>query len=373
MVCIEAGTPQLCTFSRPSKKRGPQAGHAKSLTERVNSLERLVGHLVLVNAPVLDSLSASFFNPSPSSPSPAVQLSAFNSSPFPALLDALPPVATTATSTTGPTTATASNSKARARSESSAEDSSNRFAIDPGPAWASEHESTSTAGSTSTPLSLAQRKVLGLWTPQQPAQDGLHALASAAMGSGMEVEPSFGTSPASSSSNYNITFVSFLSFLSWFDPEAQPFSRHSPFQAAMPNIISLSIPTLPSEAIRNQLVDLYFNQVVHPTYPILDKAQFFRWSAHAHLSPALSPPPELYLAVFAISVPYLSPTSQRQTHTAEVFASSARKWLWDGIKEPNLERVQAAALLALVDWGRGEMARAWNLSGSFPFPSPCFF
>lgn len=42
IVCTAAGTQDSCTFSRETRKRGPQAGYAKSLAERANTLERLL-------------------------------------------------------------------------------------------------------------------------------------------------------------------------------------------------------------------------------------------------------------------------------------------------------------------------------------------
>ncbi|GAA5845931.1 hypothetical protein JCM9279_002428, partial [Rhodotorula babjevae] len=78
VICTEAGHADGCTFSRPAKKRGPQAGKAKSLEERCSAFERLLGYLL----PLVPSLeahvetfvalnpsAASAFSPSPDGPS----------------------------------------------------------------------------------------------------------------------------------------------------------------------------------------------------------------------------------------------------------------------------------------------------------------
>jgi len=129
------------------------------------------------------------------------------------------------------------------------------------------------------------------------------------------------------------------------------------------------IPPLPTETIRNHLLDIYFHQIVHPIYPMLDKAKVLRWSAHlpAGPLPSQSPavgglPPELYLAIFASVAAYLPPDQAVKCTTVEGFAGPARAHLFDKIGEPTVESVQAAVLLALVDWGQGELSRAWTLS-----------
>jgi len=62
------------------------------------------------------------------------------------------------------------------------------------------------------------------------------------------------------------------------------------------------------------------------------------------------------------------------THAPEVWANAARAHLWTEIeKAPNLETIQAVVVGVIVDWGAGELNRAWVLSSevsSLPFPEP---
>lgn len=45
VICTDAGAPHLCTYSKPPRKRGPQAGKARSLAEKCATLQRLLGYL----------------------------------------------------------------------------------------------------------------------------------------------------------------------------------------------------------------------------------------------------------------------------------------------------------------------------------------
>jgi hypothetical protein len=42
VICTDAGNASECTYSRPTRKRGPQAGRAKSLEDKINTFERLM-------------------------------------------------------------------------------------------------------------------------------------------------------------------------------------------------------------------------------------------------------------------------------------------------------------------------------------------
>lgn len=42
VICTEAGQADQCTYSRPAKKRGPQAGRARTLEEKCAVFERLM-------------------------------------------------------------------------------------------------------------------------------------------------------------------------------------------------------------------------------------------------------------------------------------------------------------------------------------------
>ncbi|SCZ96074.1 BZ3500_MvSof-1268-A1-R1_Chr8-1g09986 [Microbotryum saponariae] len=133
----------------------------------------------------------------------------------------------------------------------------------------------------------------------------------------------------------------------------------------MASLSSNVVLSLPDEAIRNQMIDVYFHQIVHPTLPILDKAQFFSWSAYLPPTDAATSiaaqalPAELYLSVFAVVAPYLHSDS---THSSETFAAAARFYLYSSMKDPSVETVQACTLLAIADWGLNELSRAWILS-----------
>jgi hypothetical protein len=61
-------------------------------------------------------------------------------------------------------------------------------------------------------------------------------------------------------------------------------------------------------------------------------------------------------------VPYLSSAAARATHSAEVFAAAGRAHLYEALNNATLETVQACCLLAMADWGCGELNRAWTLS-----------
>ncbi|GAA6030622.1 hypothetical protein JCM8097_006242 [Rhodosporidiobolus ruineniae] len=333
VICTEAGNANECTYSRPTKKRGPQAGRAKSLEERNATFERLMGHL-LITVPNLTSHIESFVAssqaaPSPSSASsstavlttPEQQQTAWSASAIPELLESVIPsvVASTAAGAAGP---------AKAKVEL------------PSPAG--------TAQSVSTPeTSLAARKIAGLPSPSPSTNTTAMQALSASLGAG----PSAAGAVAEAAG------------------------------AVPPKALSvaggLEIPTLPSESVRNQLLDLYFNQVVHPHYPMLNKSRFLRWSAHlpsassSSSAPSLPPPsaqsipPALYLSVFALASAYTPPSSSSSTHPPEVWAAAARAHLVEEVMQgrATVETVQAAVLCALSDWGAGEVRRAWMLSG----------
>lgn len=78
-------------------------------------------------------------------------------------------------------------------------------------------------------------------------------------------------------------------------------------------------------------------------------------------------PPELFFAVFAISVPYLTPIAARSISSAETYASASRSALFESLGNPSVESVQAACILALHDWGIGNLDRAWILSSTSVF------
>lgn len=114
--------------------------------------------------------------------------------------------------------------------------------------------------------------------------------------------------------------------------------------------------------------------MIERIYQLQDKSRFFRWSAQlpqlsapGQPSGSLGFPPELYYAVFAISVPYLNPAAARMVAPAETYAAAARAALFESLSNPSLESVQAACILSLYDWGVGALDRAWILSSKFRF------
>lgn len=118
---------------------------------------------------------------------------------------------------------------------------------------------------------------------------------------------------------------------------------------------------MPDESLRDQLLDLYFNHVVNPTFPMLDKGQFFRWSHQlAGSSKSTRVPAELWLAVFAIALPYLPHGGHALDRRR--LADASRTAVLRSIEHATIETVQSAAILALFHWGEGELERAWTLS-----------
>ncbi|KAI5474369.1 C6 transcription factor [Pseudohyphozyma bogoriensis] len=426
-ICTEAGTADTCTYSRPTKKRGPQPGVAKSLQERLTGVERLLGHLLLVHPDFLTHATTFFDPPSTSSSStkplhtPSAQLSAFQSSPLSNLLDSLAPTpalsSPASSALSPPTTSTnATESKTSPTATSTAAKASNGNYAIPNNASGGRVGSVGVAGSTPQ-----EDKMSGLegpggatgWSPSAMSpggmsitspfagagtggaggkmvataaggapymgqQDALETLASAAAGGvgmdggawdsegrrAMEVDGGVGGSGAGVKGLDTPRFA-----MPSLEPPVWPVSVPASTAAAMVNRVDpFAIPSLPSELIRNQLMDLYFNQVVHPTYPMLDKARFFRWSAHlpshnaASSRAAKTLPAELYLAVFASVIPYLPTSSTQPALLVETFAAPARAHLYKAIGNPTVESVQSCTLLALVDWSQGELTRAWTLS-----------
>lgn len=75
--------------------------------------------------------------------------------------------------------------------------------------------------------------------------------------------------------------------------------------------------------------------------------------------------------MFALASSYLPPAVGVSTHPPAVWADAARAHLWADIeKSPNLETVQAAIIAVLIDWGAGELNRAWIVSSKPLLRSP---
>ncbi|BGP44088.1 Glucose-responsive transcription factor [Rhodotorula kratochvilovae] len=356
VICTEAGAAEGCTFSRPAKKRGPQAGKAKSLEERCGAFERLMGYLLTIVPSLeahVESFVASTASAQPSSPdaptpssstsniftSPESQQAAYSASRIPELMDSvLPPLV--------PAREAAKQSKRGAPSSSSGADAA---------AQPPKEEECA-------PLGLAAAKF-----PSPAAFAALPDPPAALRGPGHP--PPFATF-AGAGAQLSLHALADAAVPD-FDPGARAPSRGN----------ALDVPELPGEATRNLLLDLYFNQVGQPCLPMLDKSRFLRWSAHlppsgsssssnAPTNPSLLLPPALYLSVFALSISYLPPSSPLaySTHPSEVYARAARTHLMrevllgGGAEGARVETCQAAVICALVDWGAGEIERAWMLS-----------
>ena len=69
VICTDAGAPHLCTYSKPPRKRGPQAGKARSLAEKCATLQRLLGYLA-TTIPNLETYVQDFAAAAPPSPPP---------------------------------------------------------------------------------------------------------------------------------------------------------------------------------------------------------------------------------------------------------------------------------------------------------------
>ncbi|GAA5897614.1 hypothetical protein JCM8208_000211 [Rhodotorula glutinis] len=373
VICTEAGHADGCTFSRPAKKRGPQAGKAKSLEERCSAFERLLGYLLPI-VPSLEShvetfvalnpSSSSAFSPSPDGGAsssrhahapadPSTTMTAadahqatYASSRIPDLMESvLPPLVPAreaAKSSASAATTMSSLSAKRASSSSSA----------PGAAGG--------AGGASAKVEDAPHlygpppgESYGALPPPPPPPPQ-HALG-------------YGTAAPLRGPGHPPP----LAFPHAHGPGAAPLSLHALADAAVTDFDGgggsggikgvahdggevegeLGVPELPGEATRNVLLDLYFNQVGQTCLPMLDKSRFLRWSAHlpSHPHPPPHPvtstsipttttaapstgphlPPALYLAVFALSASYLAPDSHlaRSTHAPAVFAHAARAHL----------------------------------------------
>ncbi|GAA5908523.1 hypothetical protein JCM5296_004783 [Sporobolomyces johnsonii] len=364
VICTDADQADQCTYSRPTKKRGPQAGRAKSLQERCEGLERLLGHLLLTIPAVAPHIDTFFLAASsPDSPStstsalsttPEQQQSAFTVSSIPEQLEAMLPAPV-------PAREAAKSGEAAATTPAKWEATSPRIS-------ASAVKAATVDDRPQQPHA-TPRKVAAL--PPLPPFPLM------APDPSVPQPPIYPYAPLSSS-----------------QPQPQPFpplplsttALQALANAAVPDLDSnregvatragrkdgLEIPTLPDEGVRNQLLDLYFNQIVQPYFPMLDKSLFLRWSAHLPASPSSTTsslpsarilPPALYLAVFALSSSYLPPSSAPATHSPSVWAEAARAHLWEEVEKlPTVETVGAAVIGALVDWGTGQLNRAWVLS-----------
>ncbi|KAM0754705.1 hypothetical protein T439DRAFT_345555 [Meredithblackwellia eburnea MCA 4105] len=363
-VCTEAGTSAACTYSRPSRKRGPTAGYAKSLSEKVATMERLLGHLLLVQPSTLDHIDA-FFNPPGDIEvtTSESQYTTFQNSPLPSLIEASAPVAPPESN----------NTNSSPKNDVGSQSNDVKPTISHLGGLTSPSDDAMSLGETPQTTSTVGAGSGSGWSPatSPPSATGINALSisqRAALGLGPPIS-SPGVNPfaprtSSSLSNDLHTLASAATYgVEMSSPAILQMQR----DAATKGFNPAQAGEVPTETVRNQLMELYF-QIVHPSYPMVDKARFFRWSAHlpsrnpSNSVAASSLPPELYFAVFAVVTPYLSPADAATSQRAEVLAASSRAHLFNALDKPTIETVQACSLLALSDWGQGELERAWTLS-----------
>ncbi|SCV67272.1 BQ2448_5918 [Microbotryum intermedium] len=287
VVCNEQGTSHECTFTRPTRKRGPQAGLTKNLAERITGLERFVGYLLAVEGE--DALMANyraFFDQSDSETDASAQMVAWNRSQLPHLLENL---TINPNASSGPTTV--KQEQQHLESESGVLD----VVMDGsspanGPASAQTLHDMSPAASASTSGTATRVALFDARSQAAASVDGLckrlRTLAHAAIPDYFFSDPLQGGFAALKGAGIE-------------------------GDGAVANLPSSGVLSLPDEAIRNQMLDVYFHQIVLPSLPILDRAQFFSWSAHLPATDAATSvaaqalPAELYLSVFAVVAPYL--------------------------------------------------------------------
>ncbi|GAA5947842.1 hypothetical protein JCM3765_001107 [Sporobolomyces pararoseus] len=381
VICTEANQAASCTYTRPTRKRGPQPGKSKSLQEKCEALERLVGHLLITIPSVGPHIEVFFRNSTADSPASASPSSASSSNAPPPtaeqqiqayqnsqIAQQLETVAAPPALPVPPATLNRENSKKRTKKEAAESPGlssshslptppqfgNTGFQAQPHPASTFAQSNAFTSPHLGAPQQLPYPFISNsnFASPQfDLPTDALQALAHAAVPDHEHAMEGVVNAPQSSSSF----------------PSAGGRGGNSGERPKR-----LEIPLLPSESIRNQLLDLYFNQVVQPYFPMLDKTLFLRWSAHL---PAVPTPtttslpssrlisPTLYLAVFALASSYLPPSVAVSTHPPSAWAEAARGHLWAEVdKTPNLETVQAAIIGSIVDWGAGELDRAWIVS-----------
>ncbi|GAA6061239.1 hypothetical protein JCM10212_002698 [Sporobolomyces blumeae] len=377
VICTEANQAEACTYSRPTRKRGPQAGKAKSLQEKCEAFERLVGHLLLTVPSIVPHLDAFFRSASvesPDSASPAStssapttsaeqQQQAYRASSVAQQLENVLPVPIPAGKKSTPVLAKAEPTT------TSLSSSSSMPAFDSG--MKSANDSADSAGRPRSGWSSSNPANLSSPQPTQPPSLSFPAQSS--------FSPLPQSQPFHDPGNLSTTALQALAHAAVPDHEQamEGVQNASPTPyyptAAGKARQRLEVPLLPSESIRNELLDLYFNQVAQPYFPMLDKTLFLRWSAHLPAVPTRTTtslpssrliPPSLYLAVFALASSYLSPSVSHSTHPPGVWAEAARAHLWAELERaPNLETVQAAIIGSIVDWGAGELNRAWISPG----------
>lgn len=292
VICTEAGAPAECTYSKPPRKRGPQAGKARSLAEKCATLERLLGYLA-TTVPNLEGYVAAFAShcaaaaaaaagPSPASSGDPFQHS-YESTRIPEILDAiLPPLVSArqaaklkldlpaAPSTSMPTLPPDPASYPAAGAGPTGDDAAMTF-LDPNPTGAPSSSTavlSDRASSNALPsIPFALHALANAAVPdhhhhlhhrhhhqqqQQQQQQPAHVYYHHPMAPTAEnhigdstgaVHPSVDKGKANAAA----------------DPERDATSTG-------PRAVEVLIP---DSATRSALLDLYFNQVVQPSFPML--------------------------------------------------------------------------------------------------------
>ncbi|GAA5988586.1 hypothetical protein JCM10908_003629 [Rhodotorula pacifica] len=480
VICTDAGAPELCTYSKPARKRGPQAGKARSLAEKCSTLERLLGYLA-TTIPNLEAYVSAFAShcatsppgpqhggdPSPSSSStspsttthnaqqaaagPDVFQQTYESTRIPEILDAIlpPPVSAREAAKLkldekkpdlgGMTmVAPSSSSSAAGGNHFGAAAAAQRMsylpnqspALPPPPAppipsfadpssHAYHYNVSSGGGGDAIMTSLDNAPPHPTTTSSPSIPFALHALANAAVPDHhhhqqqqqhqhqqqqLQQQQHFGAPPAFTNGGATTSASGvFPSHATNVGVDARGKSKEGERMKEQKQEEKAEEDEvfIPDGATRSALLDLYFNQVVQPSFPMLDKSAFLRWSAHLPSNatplppfPSLSPssslppsqapsiPPYLYLSIFALSSLYVPPSSPLRLKGAlppeapRRYAKRARERLLRevlrGRKEDGegvgvgggggVEMIQSAVLLAMCDWGQGEVERAWFMS-----------
>ncbi|GAA5878676.1 hypothetical protein JCM3774_000447 [Rhodotorula dairenensis] len=421
VICTEAGAPDLCTYSKPPRKRGPQAGKARSLAEKCATLERLLGYLA-TTVPHLEAHVSAFAHhsahpppdPSPGSSSNASSSAAaataqgdfyqytYQSTRIPEILDAilpplvsarqaaklkldLPPAGLTTTSPPMPTLPNPATYPAAAGAV--VDDAAMTF-LEPNP-----HPPGTLPSIPFALHALANAAVpdhhqhhLPQYQPYRHDLGGHHSNAPAKADDQDGYD--HGTSPRA--------------FRRGSSEKGKGRALAGSDTAAAVQVDVF----IPDAATRSALLDLYFNQVVQPSFPMLDKSAFLRWSAHLPTTATPVPhpnslsvhphqndsttsriPPYLYLSIFALASIYVPPSSPLRSHlppdAPHVYADAARDHLLQAViptrhaPDPDdardrddaaaksgvgLEAIQSAVLLAMSDWGQDQVDRAWFMS-----------
>ncbi|TKA52821.1 hypothetical protein B0A53_04517 [Rhodotorula sp. CCFEE 5036] len=481
VICTDAGAPHLCTYSKPPRKRGPQAGKARSLAEKCATLQRLLGYLATtipnLETYVQDFAAAAAAAAASSSPDPASSASsaaspamtadafqqAYESTRIPEILDAiLPPLVSARDAAKlkldqqqhllpnpppppppgGGVLPTLTYPTSLAKAEQQYDEDPNsslsyvaadRDAImtplDPyqpmfaTPSTAQTSANGGSSSSSSIPFvalhALANVAVpdhnkynhhnyhesftTGSGSNKVVVSDGQDGAAVATAGAPAAARPLHaaegraGDEKAKGKGKRKA--VGEDTAAGAIDPLLEQHRQQQGYAAHSLDMKEEVEVFIPDGATRSALLDLYFNQVVQPSFPMLDKSAFLRWSAHlpfgatpvprpstssssssgrARPPPATtttttttnnnnSPPPHLYLSIFALASIYVPPSSPLREHLP-LEAPRKRELEEDEGEEQEgeggggLEAVQSAVLLAMCDWGQGHVDRAWFMS-----------